>query len=398
MRTAKPCLLIVNGGSSSIKFARFELETSLRRVQTGRIEGIGLTQGSFTATDTDKQDTFVHPVVISDYSTAVDLLMDWIGKKSDQWNLVAIGHRLVHGGPNYYAPQFITPEMIAELQKFYVLDPEHLPGELLLANACSGHFPGLPQIACFDTAFHRTMPAVAQRLAIPRRYADKGIKRYGFHGLSCEFLLQELARVESAQAVQGRLLLAHLGNGASITAVYAGKSIDTSMGFTPGSGLPMSSRAGDIDPGLAFFLAQTEQMTAEQFQHMVNHESGLLGVSGISADMRELLLREVQDKCATEAVALFCYHARRWICSLAGALEGLDTLVFSGGIGENLAEIRARICAGLSFIGVELDPARNAAHAAVISSPGSKVVVRVIRTDEELIIAQSATRLLNLTG
>ena len=398
MSSAKPCLLTVNGGSSSIKFARFEAGGSLTRIQTGKLEGIGLTNGSFTVSGADENDVFVQTVVAADYAVAIDLLMEWIDKNSDHRNLVAIGHRLVHGGPTFFESQPITPSMVAELQKFGALDPQHLPGELLLADAFSRRFPDLPQIACFDTAFHQHMPAVAQRLAIPRRYADKGLRRYGFHGLSYTFLLQELAQLGGTSAAQGRVLLAHLGNGASVTAVRGGKSIDTSMGFSPTSGLPMSSRSGDIDPGLAFYLAQTENMSPAQFQHMVNRESGLLGVSEISSDMRELLLREIQDERAAEAVAMFCYHTKRWICSLAGALEGLDTLVFSGGIGENLAEIRTRICTGLGFIGIELDPTQNATHADVISSPDSRVVVRVIRTDEELVIAQNVARVMNQSG
>lgn len=398
MPSAQPYLLTINGGSSSIKFARFETGGSLPCVQRGRIEGIGLSQGSFAVSGVDELDIFVQPIVAADYSAAIELLMEWVDKKSDPCGLVAIGHRFVHGGPNFFEPQYITPTMITELRKVGALDPQHLPGELLLAEALARRFPDLPQIACFDTAFHQKMPAVAQRLAIPRHYADKGIRRYGFHGLSCAFLMQELAQSGGASFAQGRVVLAHLGNGASVTGVRGGNCIDTSMGFTPNSGLPMSSRSGDIDPGLAFYLAQTEHMTPEQFQQMVSDESGLLGVSDISGDMRELLLREVQDGRAAEAVAMFCYHTRRWICSLAGALEGLDTLVFSGGIGENVAEIRTRVCAGLDFIGIELDPAQNAVHAAVISSPESRVVVRVIRTDEELIIAQNVARVLSQSG
>ena len=255
--------------------------------------------------------------------------------------------------------------------------------------------PELPQVACFDTAFHRTMPRVASLLPIPRRYEAAGVRRYGFHGLSYEFLMEELARLGDPAATKGRVILRHLGNGASLAAVRDGKSIDTSMGFTPTSGLVMSSRSGDLDPGLVYYLARTEQMSASQFQEMVNHASGLLGVSETSSDLRDLLARESEDVRAAEAVALFCYQAKKWIGSFAAALGGLDTLVFAGGIGENAPLVRGRICDGLGFLGIELNPKRNAENAPLISTDGGRVAVRVIRTDEEIMIARSVVRLLN---
>jgi len=242
------------------------------------------------------------------------------------------------------------------------------------------------------------MPRVARLLPIPRRYDAQGVRRYGFHGLSCAYLMEELARVESVEQAQGRVILAHLGNGASITAVLAGKSMDTSMSFTPTAGLPMSTRTGDLDPGLEWYLARTEQMTAKQFNHMVNHESGLLGVSEISADIRDLLAQETEDVRAAEAVELFCYQAKKQIGAYAAALGGLDTLVFAGGIGENAAVVRSRICQGLDFLGIGLDESRNAAHADQISSDGGRVSVRIIRTDEELIIARSVCQALGLNA
>jgi len=249
-------------------------------------------------------------------------------------------------------------------------------------------------VACFDTAFHRTMPRVAKLLPIPRRFDAKGVQRYGFHGLSYAYLMEELARVAGAKAAQGRVILAHLGNGASLAAVHGRKSIDTSMGFTPTAGLPMSTRSGDLDPGLAPYLERTEQITAKQFYEMVNHQSGLLGVSEISSDMRDLLARETADVRAAEAVALFCYQAKKWTGAFVAALGGLDTLVFSAGIGENCPSIRARICDGLGFLGIDLNEARNAENAAVISSDAGRVAVRVMRTDEELMIARSVCRIL----
>ena len=265
-----------------------------------------------------------------------------------------------------------------------------------MTEAFHRRFPDLPQIACFDTAFHHDLPRVARLLPIPRRYEAKGVRRYGFHGLSCAYLMEELARVAGVKAAQGRVVLAHLGNGASVTAVREGKSIDTSMSLTPTAGLPMSTRTGDLDPSLAWYLARTEQVTAKQFHHMINHESGLLGVSEISSDMRELLLREKDDIRAAEAVALFCYQARKWICAMAGALEGLDTLIFAGGIGENTPAVRERICAGLEFIGIKLDGSANDGAAPIISATGSPATVRIIRTDEEWMIAKTVSRILSL--
>jgi acetate kinase len=387
-----PCILTINGGSSSIKFALFDAGGQARRVLAGRIEGVGLPEGSFTVKGPGEN--FSRKVAAPDHHAAVGLLMDWVQGRVESRELVAVGHRVVHGGPRYWEPQRITPEMMAELRQLSVFDPEHLPEEILLTEAFHRRYPDLVQIACFDTAFHHDMPRVARLLPIPRRYDAKGVQRFGFHGLSCAYLMGELARVAGARAAKGRVVLAHLGNGASVTAVHAGRSVDTSMGLTPTSGLPMSSRSGDMDPALAWYLAQTEHVTAKQFYHMVNHESGLLGVSETSPDRRELLLREKEDIRAAEAVALFCYCAKKCVCAMAGALGGLDTLVFAGGIGENAPQVRARICEGLGFIGVELDGAANGAGAPVISSAAGSVSVRVIRTDEERMIAEIVRRML----
>ncbi|MGD0615505.1 MAG: acetate/propionate family kinase, partial [Verrucomicrobiota bacterium] len=293
-------------------------------------------------------------------------------------------------------PEVVTQELLEELHRISPNDPDHLPREIELIETFRQRHPKLPQVACFDTAFHQTMPRVAKLLPIPRRFDAKGIQRYGFHGLSYAYLMEELARLGDPAASKGRVILAHLGNGASIAAVRDGKSIDTSMGFTPTAGLVMSTRSGDLDPGLAPYLARTEQITAKQFYEMVNHKSGLLGVSEISSDLRDLLAQEAGDVRAAEAVALFCYQAKKWIGSFAAALGGLDTLVFAGGIGENAPIVRARICAGLGFLGIELDETRNAKTAAVISPDAGRVKVRVIRTDEELMIARSVRRVLGL--
>jgi acetate kinase len=393
-KTTHPSVLAVNGGSSSIKFALFEASEAMRQILTGQIEGVGLPKGGFAVKGPEEKDNFSRRVTVPNHTAAVNVLMDWIQERIERGALAAVGHRVVHGGPKYWKPQRITPGMIRELRQLSLFDPEHLPEEILLTAAFHRRFPDLPQIACFDTAFHHDMPRVARWLPIPRRYDAKGVRRYGFHGLSCAYLMEEIARVAGAKAAQGRVILAHLGNGASITAVRGGKSMDTSMSLTPTAGLPMSTRSGDLDPSLAWYLARTEKVTATQFHHMINHESGLLGVSGISADMRELLLREKKDVRAAEAVALFCYQAKKWIGSYAAALGGLDTLVFAGGIGENVPLIRARICEGLDFLGLEVNKTRNAKNAAVISKEASRVAVRVIRTNEELMIARSACRAL----
>ena len=252
----------------------------------------------------------------------------------------------------------------------------------------------MPQLACFDTAFHRTMPPVARLLSIPWRYAREGVERYGFHGLSYEYLMGELARVGDKAASRGRVILAHLGNGASLAAVARGKSVDTSMGFTPAAGLVMGTRSGDLDPGLLAFLAIRDRMTPARFERMVNHESGLLGISGSSSDMRDLMLREATDSRAAEAVALFCYQAMKWIGAYAAVLGGVDTLVFAGGIGENSPRARARICSGLGHLGIRLGAPLNARNAPIISTASSGATVRVIKTDEEIVIARSLCRML----
>jgi acetate kinase len=291
-------------------------------------------------------------------------------------------------------PAVVTPSLLQELRRGAAFDPDHLPLEMDLIESISRRHSALPQLICFDTAFHRSMPRVAKLLPIPRRYEQQGVHRYGFHGLSYTYLMEELLRLGDPAAARGRVILAHLGNGASMAAVQSGASIDTSMGFTPASGLMMSTRSGDLDPGLISFLTRTGQMTAEQFDHMANHESGLLGVSQLSPDAGELLALETQDPRAAEALAMFCYQAKKCIGAYAAALGGLDTLVFAGGIGENAPVIRERICAGLEFLDVHIDPERNNRNATLVSPDAARVSVRVIPTDEELIIARACAAML----
>jgi acetate kinase len=396
MKPAKPRILTINGGSSSIKFALFEAGGSLRRILEGAIERIGLPEASLRVQGMDRADSVSRPVAAPDHAAAVAALMEWIEERSARDALTAVGHRVVHGGPEFSQPRRLTAEIVAELRRLSPFDPEHLPEEILLTEAFHRRFPDLPQVACFDTAFHHDLPRVARLLPIPRRYEAQGVRRYGFHGLSYAFLMGELARLAGAEAARGRVILAHLGNGASLAAVREGKPVDTSMAFTPAAGVPMSTRSGDLDPGLVWYLARTEKMDAKQFNEMVNFQSGLLGVSETSADMRDLLQREGQDVRAAEAVELFCYQVRKWIGAFAAALGGLDTLVFAGGIGENASPIRERICDGLGFLGIELELKRNVKHAPLISPDSGRVKVRVIRTDEALMIASSVARVLNL--
>jgi acetate kinase len=376
----------------------FEAGDPLRRILEGGIERIGLPDASLRVKGQNQADNFSRLVSAPDHAAAVGALMDWIEERGGSEALTAVGHRVVHGGPKYSEPQRINAEMVEELHRLSPFDPEHLPEEILLTEAFHHRFPDLPQVACFDTGFHHDLPRVAQLLPIPRRYEAQGVRRYGFHGLSYAFLIGELARLAGAEAAQGRVILAHLGNGASLAAVRDGKSVDTSMSFTPTAGVPMSTRSGDLDPGLIWYLARTEKMSMKQFHEMVNFQSGLLGVSETSSDMRDLLDCETRDVRAAEAIALFCYQVKKWIGSFAAALGGLDTLVFAGGIGENAAPVRTRICDGLGFLGIELDEKRNVANAGLISSQTSRIPVRVIRTDEESVIASMVCRVLGLTS
>ena len=384
----KPSILTINGGSSSIKFALYEAVNSLKRGLYGKIDRIGLRGTNLTFHDADGNPSASRKLAAADHKSAANVLLDWLEKQIDFASVKAVGHRVVHG-MKHTEPEIVTKKLLDELRRISPNDPEHLPREIELIEALRQRHPKLPQVACFDTAFHQTMPRVAKLLPIPRRFDARGIQRYGFHGLSFAYLMEELTRLGDPAATKGRVILAHLGNGASLAAVRDGKSMDTSMSFTPTAGLVMSTRSGDLDPGLAPYLARTEQMTTKQFYEMVNHESGLLGVSETSSDMRDLLDHEKRDVRAAEAVALFCYQAKKWIGAFAAALGGLDTLVFAGGIGENAPPVRGRICEGLDFLGIKLDKARNKKNAAMISTTAGCVKVRVIRTDEELMIARS---------
>ncbi|MGH2822234.1 MAG: acetate/propionate family kinase [Thermoleophilaceae bacterium] len=387
-------VLTINGGSSSVKFAVYQTGEWLKRVLSGTVDRLGSSGMTLSWRTTDGRSDEVRKELQHD-AKGVGRLVDWLEARPEFAAVTAIGHRVVHG-LSHTEPVRVTPAMLDELRRATPYAPDHLPREIELIEAFATRHPRLPQVACFDTLFHRDMPRVASLLPIPRRYQVKGVRRYGFHGLSYAYLLEELTRAAGPTAGRGRVIFAHLGNGASLAAVHEGTSIDTSMGFTPAGGLVMSTRTGDLDPGVVSFLAHTEQMTSPQLYRMVNHGSGLLGVSEISSDMRDLLAREADDVRAAEAVELFCYQAKKWVGAFAAALGGLDTLVFSAGIGERSAPIRARICDGLGFLGIALDDGRNATHAPVISTDASRVTVRVIPTDEEQMIARSVSRLFGL--
>ena len=394
MKSNKSCVLTVNGGSSSIKFALYEIDGYLIQLFYGEVESIGTknTKLSFNNTITNQKNSV--DIIAVDHDDAANFLIDWFEKQDGFASVKAIGHRIVHG-MKHTEPEQITPELLDELKKISAYDPEHLPGEIKLIEVFRKRHPAIAQIACFDTSFHASMQPVAKLLSIPRRFNAMGIQRYGFHGLSYAYLIEELSRVAGMETAQGKIILAHLGNGASLAAVKDGKSIDTSMGFTPTSGLPMGTRTGDLDPGVAWYLMKFEKLSPEQFSHLINHQSGLLGVSETSSDMRELIKCQDTDSRAAEAVELFCYQTKKWIGSFAAVLGGLDTLIFSGGIGENAPEVRDRICRGLQFLGIDLDEKRNLKNEAIISTDESKVCVRVIKTNEELMIARLVCHVLN---
>ncbi len=323
----------------------------------------------------------------------LEAMLGWLGEHGFLARLAAVGHRLVQGGPLYKDPQQITPEFMTAIEQLIPLDPDHMPAAIQGIKFIAGKFPDLPQVACFDTAFHRSLPRVARMYALPRRLYHQGILRYGFHGLSYEYIIGELRTLEERLA-NGRVIIAHLGSGASIAALKNGKSIDTSMGFTPLEGLVMSTRSGDVDPGALLYLRQNNKMSAEEMTTLLNKESGLLGVSGTSGDMRALLDKIPQDTQAAEAVDLFCYRVKKYIGAYAAVLGGLDILVFAGGIGEHAPLVRQQICGSLEFLGIQVDAQLNAANAAVISHSAGRVKVRIIETNEEQVIVRHVVSVL----
>jgi acetate kinase len=391
-------VLTINAGSSSIKFALFDASGEPQRTISGQLERIGTPESAIAWRTKDQSDMQRQPLGAKTSQAAVEPFVCWLDAQVGRAAIQAVGHRVVHGGPTYWQPTRATPEVIAELRRLSPLDPKHLPAEIDLIEAFSQHLPSVPQVLCFDTAFHHELPRASRLLPVPRRFEAQGVRRYGFHGLSYTFLLSEIERLAGKEPARGRIILAHLGSGASMAAVRDGRPIDTTMAFTPTAGLVMATRCGDLDPGFLLYLMRTERAGADAIDELVNSQSGLLGISETSPDMRDLLDREKSDPRAADAILVFCYQAKKWIGALAAALGGLDLLVFSGGIGENSVPARARICEELEFLGVRLDRARNERSADVISADESPRCVRVIRTDEELVIARAVRSLLGRSG
>jgi acetate kinase len=387
-------ILVINSGSSSVKFAVYQMGTTEQLTLSGILERIGLKAGSFEIRDSNGVSLLEQHINIPDHNAALKQLFDWLENDPRGQKLDAVGHRVVHGGPKYDQPQIISPELMVELKRVVPLAPDHLPHEIKAIRAISTAYPSLMQVACFDTAFHRSMPRLAQLYALPRHYWHEGVTRYGFHGLSYEYIMQELRKEAGEEVAMGRVIVAHLGNGASMAAVRHGKSIETTMGLTPAGGLVMSTRSGDLDPGVILYLLDEKGVQPPGLNTLINEHAGLLGVSGISSDMKDLLSKTQQEPHAAEAVDLFCYQAKKYLGALASVLGGVDTLVFTGGIGENAAPVRQGICQGMEFLGIQLDNRLNESNATIISRENSRVSIRVMRTNEELMIARHTQNLI----
>jgi len=392
-------ILTINTGSSSLKIALYHVSQrdgdpiEELELQAGAAH-IGSPDSRLHVEEASGASLFAHQGALPDHAAALQAFLDWLRERGDAARPDAAGHRVVHGGSRYREPQLITDAVVAALRDLIPIDPDHLPQAIDAIEATLRAYPAIPQVACFDTAFHRHMPRVARQYALPRKIEEAGVIRYGFHGLSYEYVMSELRTLDPAAAA-GRVVVAHLGNGASLAAVRGGVGIDTTMGFTPTGGLVMGTRSGDLDPGVMLYLLEERRLDAAALSTLVNKQAGMLGVSGASSDMQDLLDKEVNDKRAAEAVALFCYSAKKYLGALVAALGGLDALVFTGGIGEHAAPVRERVCAGLGFLGIDIDPARNGANAPIISRDGASVPVRVIKTNEDLMIARHTYNLMS---
>jgi acetate kinase len=387
-------ILVVNAGSSSLKFQLFELfdGATLDLELKGQYDGIGVRPRLVAQDDAGKvlADDSYAPSEIPDLPAALDALEAWIALHLADNRLIAVGHRVVHGGPDFSRPVIVDDAVMATLETLVPLAPLHQPNNLAPIRAMRARLPGVPQVACFDTSFHRGHPEVADRFAIPDAMYRQGVRRYGFHGLSYEYVASRLPEIDPALA-RGRVIVLHLGSGASMCALEAGRSVDSTMGFTALDGLPMGTRPGQLDPGVVLHMMTTLGMDARQIERILYHESGLKGLSGISNDMRDL---EASDAPAAKlAIDYFVYRIAKEAGALAAALGGVDGLVFTAGIGENSARIRARVCARCAWLGVELDPAANEAKASRITTPTSRVPAFVVPTNEELMIARHTLRL-----
>ena len=389
-------VLTINAGSSSIKFSMYDVkETPVRRL-VGQIDGIG-SSVRLKATDaagvTLIDQSWASGEGPGNHKAALGIIIRWLDKVAPDARVEGVGHRVVHGGKIYAAPMILDDSVVAQLAKFNPLAPLHQPHNVAGIHAAREAFPGAPQVACFDTAFHRTQPFVAEAFALPRHYYDEGLRRYGFHGLSYEYISLRMAEIAPVEAA-GRVVVAHLGNGASMSAVKGGHCVATTLGFSPLDGVPMGTRCGQIDPGVLLYLMDEKGMSAQQISDLLYKECGLKGLSELSNDMR--VLEGSDDPKSKLAIDYFCYRVRREIGSLAGAMDGIDALVFTAGIGENGKKIRARILEGTQWLGIELDAEANDQRKTVISKPSSKVKVFVVPTDEELMIARHTIKLLGI--
>ena len=380
-------VLAFNSGSSSLKFGLYRVgATRVEALLSGEVESIGSNVGKFSAINPHEHEVIVearHFANQSDAFARIVLLLS----SSNQPTPTAIGHRVVHGGAGLRAHCAIDEAVLRKLKAAATFAPLHAPAALAVIELSRKRFPGLPQVACFDTTFHMTMPDVARVLPIPRALQAEGIQRYGFHGLSCESIVWQLAG-DAAERLPERLVIAHLGNGASVTAVMRGKSIDTSMGLTPAGGAIMGTRSGDIDPGVLIYLLREKKYDAATLEKLFDHQSGMMGISGISSDMRRLHEAAPKNTHARLAVMMFCYSVRKQIASMIAALDGVDRLVFTGGIGENDAEVRACICAGLSWMGMSLDESRNRLAHNPINAIASRCAITVLSSQEDQQIAR----------
>jgi acetate kinase len=387
-------ILVINAGSSSIKFSVFETDGrgSLSAAMHGQVEGIG-TAARFEVADGNGRPLAEQALAGNRHDDAIRAIHDWLaGHDGGEAALAGVGHRVVHGGSEFSEPVLIDHRVMAALEALIPLAPLHQPHHIAAIRAVSATAPNLPQIACFDTAFHCDQPPLARQFALPRALTAKGIRRYGFHGLSYEYIVSTLAQF-APEGARRKLVVAHLGNGASLCAIERGRSVATTMGFTPLDGLVMGTRTGLLDPGVILYLLQHEGMAAKEIEALLWNRSGLLGVSGVSSDMRELLASDGPG--AKEAIELFVYRINRELGSMAAALGGLDALVFTGGIGEHAAEIRALVCRDAAWLGIVLDPDANRGGGPRISAPGSPAAAWVIPTDENLMVARHTHRLLD---
>jgi acetate kinase len=379
-------ILCVNAGSSSLKFALYAVsESDEKKIAEGAIEGIGQPSARLWIRGSEQQMFEDRQAKFADAHATIESLFAAV-ERPELPRPAAVGHRIVHGGMLYTEPQKITAQLQNDLQQLVPLAPLHLPSQIELIEAIRKRRPGLVQVACFDNAFHCRMPELARRFPLPRDLWEKGVRRYGFHGLSYEYVVSTLG-----SQVQGRAVIAHLGNGASMVALRDGIPMDTTMGLTPTGGFMMGTRSGDLDPGLVLYLLRSGH-DAESLEDLLDHKSGLLGISGISGDMKALLEKRNSDARAEQAVAMFCYGVRKFLGAFAAVLGGLDTLVFTGGIGERAAPVRQEICRDLQFLGISVDEHQNEKHASIISTPESRCTVRVVPTDEDRMIARHTSR------